>query len=188
METFKERFEKRAKALGTREIYVPGAELVDLPPEIRKKYKSGGAAVFAHGKKLIDAAEKKYPAVALNSVYFLKYGVSGIIGYSAVITYSQNVGMLVICDERLTITEDNADYAVNGYLKAPTGEDLSETGQIPLEEHGFNVDAITVSPGSSKKGLQRLSEAALASGREIMTPGENGVLKGILSGLELKLN
>ncbi|MBO4325816.1 MAG: hypothetical protein J5950_00915 [Clostridia bacterium] len=188
MTSFKVRFEKRAEALGTRKVYVPGAAVVDVPANVRDKFKSAGAAVFAYGRALIDDAAGNYAAIVLESIYFMQYGVSGAVSFSALVSYARNAGMLVICDERLAVKEANASYAALAFLTDPTGKDLSETGRIPLEEHGFNADALTVSAECSEKGLERLSEAASASGREIMTVGPNGVLKGILSGLELSLN
>ena len=187
MNSFKDRFEARAKALGSEEIYDPGAKIVDVPQNVREKYKSAGAAAFAWGRALIDSAKTKYAGIVLSSIWFGQYGVSGTVAFSALINYARGAGMIVICDERLTVTEDNAKYAALAFLTDPAGSDLSETGQMPIEEHGFNVDAVTVSAESSKNGLEMLCKAASDAGREIMTPDTNGALKGILSGLSLML-
>ena len=182
MESFKQRFEAAAKAAGSRELYAPGPEIVDVPEDVRRKYKSSGAAVFAWGKALLDAAAPKHPAVLLSSIYFGQYGVSGTVAFSALVGYARSLGMLVICDEGIRVTEDNAVFAALAYLTPPTGNDLSETHRIPLEEHGFNADALVVGPESEKKALERLLEAASAAGREVMVPETGSGLKGLVSG------
>ena len=82
----------------------------------------------------------------------------------------------------IRVTEDNAIFAALAYLTPATGSDLSETHRIPLEEHGFNADALAVSSESEKNALERLLKAASGTGREVMVPdGKNG-LKGLVSG------
>ena len=43
MESFKQRFDAAAKAAGSRELYVPGPEIIDVPEDVRRKYKSSGS-------------------------------------------------------------------------------------------------------------------------------------------------
>ena len=182
LESFKQRFDAAAKAAGSRELYVPGPEIVDVPEDVRARYKSSGAAVFAWGKALLDSAAPKHPGVLLSSIYFGQYGVSGTVAFSALVNYARGLGMLVICDEGIRVTEDNAIFAALAYLTPATGSDLSETHRIPLEEHGFNADALAVSSESEKNALERLLKAASGTGREVMVPdGKNG-LKGLVSG------
>lgn len=182
MESFKQRFDAAAKAAGSRELYVPGPEIIDVPEDVRRKYKSSGAAVFVWGKALLDSAAPKHPAVVLSSIYFGQYGVSGTVAFSALVDHARGLGMLVICDEGIRITEDNAVFAALAFLTPPTGNDLSETHRIPLEEHGFNTDALVVSPESEKKALERLQKAASETGREVMVPDGSGGLTGLVSG------
>ena len=184
MESFAQRFEAAAKAAGSRTLYAPGPEIVDVPEDVRRKYKSSGAAVFAWGKALLDAAAPKHPAVLLSGIYFGQYGVSGTVAFSALAGYARGLGMLVICDEGIRITEANAVFAALAYLTPPTGTDLSETHRIPLEEHGFNADALVVSPESEKNALERLCKAASEAGREVMVPEGKDGFKGLVSGGE----
>ncbi len=181
MRSFSERFADRVKETGGGEIFMPGARIVSVPDETRGRFRSSGAAIFAHGKTLLDGASKKSAAAVLSGVYFGQYGVGGTVAYSALIEYARGAGMLVICDDRVWVTEENADFVIKAYLTSPSGGDLSETHQIPFEEHGYNADAVTVSAGSDKNGLDRLLKAAADSGREVMTCGADGRLRGLLS-------
>ena len=60
MNSFKDRFEARAKALGPEKIYDPGAKIVDVPQNVKEKYKSENVKFYCDNaadfdyKKLYD--------------------------------------------------------------------------------------------------------------------------------------
>jgi hypothetical protein len=183
MDTFKTKYDRRVKATGREDFYRFTAEKLTVPEDVKKRYKSSGAALFAYLRSELNAIARSYPGIVISSVYFGQYGVSGIVAYSAVINYARGLGLLTVCDENVLVTADNAECVRLAYLAEPDGTDRSETGGIPLEEHGFNADAVSVAPGSEKNGLERLAKAAEESGRDLMLPDGAGRLKGILSGV-----
>ena len=185
MDSFKVRYDRRVKAVGREDFYRFSSDKLTVPEAIKKQYQRSGAALFAFLRTELDAISRKYPGIVLSGVYFGQYGVSGIVAYSAVINYARGLGLLTVCDENKRVTADNADFARLAYLARPDGADRSETGNIPLEEHGFNADAVTVAPDSEKNGLERLTEAAKTAGRDLMLPDESGRLKGVLSGVSV---
>ena len=181
MDTFKTKYDRRVKAVGREEFYRFDSKKLTVPEDVKKRYKSSGAALFAYLRSELDVIARKYPGIVISSVYFGQYGVSGIVAYSAVINYARGLGLLTVCDENVLVTADNAECVRLAYLAEPDGTDRSETGGIPLEEHGFNTDALVVSPESEKKALERLQKAASEAGREVMVPDGSGGLKGLVS-------
>lgn len=176
MESFEVRFLNRKKFVNSGKMYRIGAKELTVPDEVMARFKSAGAALFAHLKTEIDRIAPDHPGIVISSVYFGQYGVSGFVAFSAAINYARSCGLLVVCDDRVFVTADNADFVRLAYLAAPNGEDKSDTGVLPISDHGFDVDALTVSPDSEREGLELLKEAALAAGKEIIVPGAGQII------------
>jgi len=164
---FFDKLDARAKVCGSRVFKRLSCSPDTLPAELREKYRSTGAALFAYLKAEIDVCSGKYPGIVLSLLDFEQFGTSGVLAFSAAASYARGLGLLVVSDDCRYVTAANVQALVRAYFSSPDGQDRSETHRIPLEEHGYNTDALSVSPLSDKAALDALSASAATVGRQV---------------------
>ena len=165
--SFFEKLDILAKECGTSAFRYIGCTPETLPAGLREQYRSTGAALFVYIKSEISACFGKYPGIVMRLLDFEQFGTGGIIAYSAAVSYARENRLLVVSDDCRYVTADNVRALISTYFTNPDKIDRSETHRIPLEEHGYNTDGLSVSPLSDKAALDQLNTSALTAGRQI---------------------
>lgn len=120
-----------------------------LPDQLRRQYKSIGAALFVYNKGILDALHTRAAAVFLDVSAFEAYGISGIVSLKSTIDYAKSLGLLVITVTEKSVRPDKIKANFRGFV-APVPSGLPEDS--PLREGGFDADAMTVCLPIDEKG------------------------------------
>lgn len=122
----------------------------DLFPSIYKNnsttQKEIASGILDFNRKIIDAVYDIVPAVKPQIAFYEKFGLDGLTAYSNTIKYAKDKGLLVIGD----IKRNDIDSTARAYSDAH----LSETIYNSIENHDFNVDAITINPYFGSDGIK----------------------------------
>lgn len=138
---FKEVIAKQSEKKNSRMALSVSPNWEKLPDELRKQYKSIGAALFVYNKGILDALHSRAVAVLLDVSAFEAYGISGIVSLKSTIDYAKSLGLLTVALTDKPVRPDKIRVNFRGFV-APVQPGLPEDS--PLREGGFDADAMTV--------------------------------------------
>ena len=92
--TFKKLIDNRIKELRSKAAITLSPSWGELPPQVREKYKSVGAALFVYNKALLDGIKDTAVVVLLDIQAFEVYGLGGMVCLKSTIDYAKSLGII----------------------------------------------------------------------------------------------